>query len=216
MTSTIGFIYAHPDDETFGSACYIRELADQGHRPVLLLATKGDAGKTGFLGPMSKEQLAETRVQEMEKAAAILGIDVVEHLGHPDGKLAEVDVNQLSEQIAEFTNRYRCETIVSFPEDGINGHPDHVAIHQAAIQAVRSGACHTVQRMYCLGPLDQREALEKAAIRVDTVPLWEMKAAALLAHESQRLAVNRVFGSLEKAPEHFRYETFILAWKRKQ
>jgi N-acetylglucosamine malate deacetylase 2 len=214
MSSTIGFIYAHPDDETFGSACYIRELSNQGHRPVLLLATKGDAGKTGYLGPMSKERLADTRVREMEKAAAIIGMNVVEHLGHPDGKLAEVDESQLAGEVIEFINRHHCETIVSFPADGINGHPDHVAIHRAADRAVRSGACPSVQRMYCLGPLDQEEALKKADLRIDTVPMWEMKAAALLAHESQRFAVNRVFGSLEKAPQHVRYETFILTWER--
>ena len=45
MSQTAAFIYAHPDDETFLSGCLIRQLADQGDNPILLLATRGEAGR---------------------------------------------------------------------------------------------------------------------------------------------------------------------------
>jgi LmbE family N-acetylglucosaminyl deacetylase len=62
MSQTIGFIYAHPDDETFLSACLIRQLADEGNETVLLLATKGDAGKKNDpVSHLSNEEFGAVR-----------------------------------------------------------------------------------------------------------------------------------------------------------
>ncbi|MCR8630530.1 PIG-L deacetylase family protein [Paenibacillus radicis (ex Xue et al. 2023)] len=215
MTPTIGFIYAHPDDETFLSACLIKQLVHEGEQPVLLLATKGDAGKkNGYVAHLSNEELAALRVQEMEQAAEILGLTVIEHLGHPDGKLNQVDETLFIEQVAEFINKYQLKVIFSFPEDGGNFHPDHMAISKMATLAVLSGKCPSVQKLYyCISNTLLQQGHEPS-ISVDTMPQWEIKAKALRAHASQILAIERYFGDLSLCPENRRYESFVLGWER--
>lgn len=214
-----GFIYAHPDDETFLSACLIRQLADQGEEPVLLLATKGDAGKkNGDVSHLTNEQLAVVRVKEMEQAAVILGLAAVEHLGYPDGKLREVEPVGFVEAITQFINKFQLEAIFTFPEDGGNFHPDHIAISQMATAAVLSGRCPTVQKVYYFMTTTLLQEGYLPAITVDTKPQWAMKAEALRAHQSQIFAIHRYFGDLVAFSEERRYESFMLAyvWDQEQ
>ncbi|NOU94248.1 PIG-L family deacetylase [Paenibacillus sp. LMG 31456] len=215
MTHTIGFIYAHPDDETFLSACLIRQLVDKGERPVLLLATKGDAGKkNGHVAHLSNEELASLRVHEMQQAAEILGLTDIEHLGHPDGKLNQVDEILFIEQVAEFINKHQLQIVFSFPEDGGNFHPDHMSISKVTTAAVLSGKCPSVQKLYyCMSNTLLQQGHEPSII-IDTKPQWEMKANALRAHASQLLAIERYFGDLSSFPENRRYESFVLCWER--
>lgn len=214
MAGTVGFIFAHPDDETFGSACLIRRTADEGGRAVLLLATRGDAGKSGRLGPMTQEQLAARRDREMERAAGILGLAAVEQLGYSDGRLSEADPQELTNRIVSFVHQYRPEVLVTFPEDGVSGHPDHAAIHRATRRAVADGGCPSVRKLYYYASPVLLAEGRSPSISIDTEPYWEMKARALAAHESQILSIERVFGNLRQFPEERRYESFVLAWER--
>ncbi|MEK3724256.1 PIG-L deacetylase family protein [Paenibacillus sp. FSL H8-0034] len=211
----VGFIYAHPDDETFLSACLIRELADRGEKPVLLLATKGDAGKkNGAFAHATTEELAEVRTQEMERAAQILGLAVVEHLGYPDGKLKEVETAPFVDAVVDFINKHQLKVIVSFPEDGGNYHPDHVAISQITTAAVLSGRCPSVEQLYYYFTAKLAEDGYQPSLIIDTLPHWAMKAEALRAHQSQILAIHRHFGDLTVCPEPRRYESFVLAYNQ--
>lgn len=215
MKHTLGFIYAHPDDETFLSGCLIRQLADEGHEPVLLLATKGDAGKkNGHVSHLSNEELAALRVHEMEQAARILGLSSVEHLGHQDGKLNQADEQLVVEQAVAFINKHQPKVIFSFPEDGGNFHPDHVAISKITTAAVLSGKCPSVQKLYYFSSHTLLEQGHEPSVRIDTKPQWEMKADALRAHASQIFAIERYFGDLSSCPESRRYESFVLGWER--
>lgn len=217
MGQTVGFIYAHPDDETFLSACLIRQLADQGHRPVLLLATKGDAGKkNGHVSHLSNEELAEVRVKEMEKAAEILGLSVVEHLGFPDGKTNTVDENLFIDGIVSFVNKYEPSMLFTFPGDGGNFHPDHMTISKMTMSAVLSGRCPSVGKLYYSMSNTLMEEGAKPSIVVDTEKQWPMKADALRAHRSQIFAIERYFGKLDSFPENRRYESFVLAWEKER
>jgi LmbE family N-acetylglucosaminyl deacetylase len=215
MRSNVGFIYAHPDDETFLSGCLIRKLVDEGEQPVLLLATNGDAGKkNGDVAHLTNEELGSLRVKEMEHAAEILGLTRIEHLGHPDGKLNQVNELQFIEQVIDFINTYQLKAVVSFPEDGGNFHPDHMTISRIATAAVLSGKCPSVQKLYyCLSSTLLQQGHE-ASLVLDTKPEWEQKAKALRAHASQIYAIERHFGDLTQCPEDRRYESFVLGWER--
>ncbi|TBL77826.1 PIG-L deacetylase family protein [Paenibacillus thalictri] len=207
-----GFIYAHPDDETFMCACLIKQLAEQGETAALLLATKGDAGnKNGYAIDKSREELAEIRVKEMEEAARIMELPIVEHLGLPDGKLKDAAEDDFVDRVVAFIQKHDIKAVFTFPEDGSNGHPDHIAISHIVRKAVFSGRCPSVQKLYFTGlfPKDRRPS-----VLIDTKPQWKMKAAALSAHRSQILGVHRVFGDLTEVPEERRYEKFVLAWEK--
>jgi len=212
----VGFIYAHPDDETFGCASLIRELADQDNEPVLLCATRGDAGKTGRLGEMTREELAVLREQELRTAGDIMGLSVIHHLGYPDGKLKDVPRAELVEHIVQFIQYHQLAVVVTFPEDGVSGHLDHIAIHHATNEAIFSGRCPSVQKLYYNAPFAVRESGEGVTLKVLVEPHWTMKAAALRAHQSQVFSVERVFGDLEQMPDQAwaKEEVFMLAWER--
>jgi len=211
---TVAFIYAHPDDETFGCSYLIRQIADEGGHAVLLTATRGDAGKTGRLGPMTREELAAKRDLELEKAAKILGISVVEQLGMGDGKLKEVEPGLLREKIADFLRRHQAEVVVTFPEDGLSGHQDHIVIHHAVNDVVFGGQAPTVQKLY-YNQLGSYASEQSSVLRVAAGDRWDAKRRALEAHESQVFSVERVFGELgPDVPPHHGFETFELAWER--
>ncbi|WP_028548592.1 PIG-L deacetylase family protein [Paenibacillus sp. UNC451MF] len=215
MSRTTAFIFAHPDDESFLCACLIKQLAEQGEKPVLLLATRGDAGKkNGDVGHLTNEELGAQREQEMMKAASILGLSQVEHLGYPDGKLKEIEEGEFIERVIHFILEHKPEVVVTFPEDGGNFHPDHMTISKIATSAVLSGRCPSVQKLYYISSNTLKENGHHPSIALDTEPYWSMKAEALHAHESQIYAIRRYFGDLESFPENRRYESFVLAWER--
>jgi LmbE family N-acetylglucosaminyl deacetylase len=215
MSQTIAFIYAHPDDETFLSACLIRQLADEGNKAVLLLATKGDAGKkNGSFSHLSNEELGAVREDEMQKAADIMGVAKLEHLSYPDGKLHTIDPTAFLEKVIRFINKHLPKVIVTFPEDGGNHHLDHMAISDVTTKAVLSGRCPSVQKLYYIASNTLLDNGHLPAFFIDTEYQWEMKAQALKAHESQILAIERYFGKLVHFPENRRYESFILGWER--
>ncbi|MNE22316.1 Mycothiol S-conjugate amidase [compost metagenome] len=215
MTSNskiVAFIYAHPDDETFGCSFWIRQIADEGGNPILLSATLGDAGKTGRLGQMTGEELAVKREQELRNAAEILGLNEVAHLKLPDGKLKESDPVELRSSIAGFLQRHKAEIVVTFPEDGISGHADHIVIHHAVNDVVFSEEVPSVQKLYynCIRPVAKRSCIKLSAGRH-----WEVKRRALECHESQVLSIERAFGKIENmGPETFFPEYLMLAWER--
>jgi len=213
--SSVSLIYAHPDDETFLSACLIRQLADAGHPPALLLATRGDAGKkNGAFGHLTGEQLGALREREMNRAAAVLGLSEVVHLGYPDGQLAAAEEREAVERVAAFVDQCQSKVVFTFPEDGGNRHPDHMAISRLTTKAVLSGQCPSVERLYYVMSDELRKQGRRPAFTIDTEPQWQMKAEALRAHASQLLAIERYFGPLDAVPAERRYESFVLAWEQ--
>ncbi|SDN76007.1 N-acetylglucosaminyl deacetylase, LmbE family [Paenibacillus sp. yr247] len=213
MGTRYGFIYAHPDDETFLSACIIRKLADQGRNPVLLLATRGEAGRQGFERAADKSELAGLREKEMNAAAVMLGLSHVEHLGWPDGQLAAIDFDALVAGVIAFIQRHEVEILFTFPEDGGNGHLDHVTISKATTAAVLSGKCPSVRKIYYAASATLRAQGHRPSIEVDTENDWLIKAAALRAHATQHVAIAKYFGDLDIFPEARRWEAFVLGWQ---
>ncbi|WMT42482.1 PIG-L deacetylase family protein [Paenibacillus sp. D2_2] len=216
MKRNVGFVYAHPDDETFGCSFLIRQIADEGGNPVLLTATPGNAGKTGRLGAMTQEELAEKRRIELQQAADILGITEIVHLDMGDGKLKEVDQDVLAAYVADFLRSHQIEVVITFPEDGISGHADHIAIHQAVNKVVFGGQAPSVQKLY-YNCLRSKIDVDSAAslLSISAGENWQVKRDALAAHESQIWSIERVFGDLQQVgPESFDEECFLLVWER--
>lgn len=162
---------------------------------------------------MTKQELALQRRKEMQQAAGILKIRIIEGLGYPDGQVNALDRSVLVNDIVEFIQRHQIEIVVTFPSDGVSGHLDHIAVHHATNQAILSGRCPSVRKLYYFASTIMLEAGHKPSVHIDSTTHWDKKKAALLAHESQRLSVERVFGNLEAPPEFFRMESFILAWE---
>ena len=93
MATLVSF-HAHPDDECIACGGVIRKAADEGHRVVLVVATRGERGEVaeGFLDP--GEELWQRRVAETHASAEILGAQRVEFLGYTDSGMMGTPANE--------------------------------------------------------------------------------------------------------------------------
>ena len=79
---------------------------------------------------------------EAHEAAAALGIAQLIILDHPDGDLRWAQVTELHAEIVMAVRRYNPAAVITFGEDGLYWHLDHVGVHERTTTAVRSlGAC---------------------------------------------------------------------------
>lgn len=132
-------VVAHPDDLEYGAAAAIARWTDQGKQITYLLVTSGEAG----IDSMAPDESARVRQEEERRSAAVVGVDVVEFLAHPDG-LVEATVG-LRRDLATAIRRHRPEVVLSINfRDSWGGlsfnHADHRNTGLALLDAVRDAA----------------------------------------------------------------------------
>jgi LmbE family N-acetylglucosaminyl deacetylase len=125
----------------------MKKAAEEGHRVVLVLATKGEHGEVdaGFLDP--GEELWQRRVQEARAAAEILGVARVEFLGYIDSGMADTpenekpdsfwqaDVDEAAKRLADILRDEKADILTIYDDNGLYGHPDHIQVHRVGIRA---------------------------------------------------------------------------------
>ncbi len=150
------FVLAHPDDETLGNGGTIARYADEGIEVHLVTATGGEEGWFGAPeenpGP---EELARIREKELRGAAEVLGVSGVSLLGYHDGELAAASTPEVVGKIVSHIRRIRPQVVVTFDQNGLYGHPDHIAITQFTTAAVAAA-----------GSSDYADADDRGAHRV--------------------------------------------------
>jgi LmbE family N-acetylglucosaminyl deacetylase len=134
VTRRLAVVVAHPDDEAFSWAGTVALHGDEpGFRFVLVHATAGEAGdiRAGF--PATRATLG--RIRQAESAAAWRAVGRVPDrhvwLGLPDGGLASLPPDELTDRVSEALAQESPDVVAGFGPDGITGHPDHVAIGAA-------------------------------------------------------------------------------------
>ena len=152
-------LFAHPDDEQFGTAGALHRCALRGIPVTILSATSGDAGEISDPSLATPETLAEVREEELRTACRALGFQEPLLLRHRDGKLGEVDQERLVDELVKEIRRLQPSVVLTFDANGGYGHPDHVVIHRAAIEALARaadpahrddlGPAHDVPKVYC-------------------------------------------------------------------
>lgn len=147
LMATMVTFHAHPDDESIGCGGVMRRAADEGHRVVLVVATRGEVGEVsdGFLG--DGEELWQRRVAETEAAAEILGAERVEFLGYVDsGMMGEptnealgtfwtADVEEAAQKLAAILREEQADVLTVYDDNGGYGHPDHIQVHRVGVRA---------------------------------------------------------------------------------
>ncbi|HJQ94527.1 MAG TPA: PIG-L family deacetylase [Acidimicrobiia bacterium] len=181
---TIG---AHPDDAEFGSGGTLARWAQNGCEVSMLVVTDGSKGS--WDPAIAPDQLARSRMEEQEKAAAVLGVEgELVHLGYIDGEL-EYSM-ELRRQICMWIRRLRPEIVLSHdPWRRYMLHPDHRATGWGAIDGV------VAARDHLFFPELELEKHRPEAILLwgaDEPDYWEdisstfdQKIEALLCHSSQ-------------------------------
>lgn len=133
-------VVAHPDDLEYGAAAAIARWTREGHEVVYLLATRGEAGIDGI----APDECAPLRVIEQQRSAAVVGVDLVEFLDHPDGVL-EASL-ELRRDFAAAIRHHRPDTVVTlnhrehFGDPGSRNSADHRAVGEALLDAVGAAA----------------------------------------------------------------------------
>jgi LmbE family N-acetylglucosaminyl deacetylase len=130
-------IVAHPDDLEFGSAAAIARWTGQGKQIIYCLVTSGEAG----IDAMAPAQARLVREAEQRAAAAVVGVEVVEFLGQPDG-IVEYGL-PLRRTLARVVRRHRPEIVITinfrdtWDGAGALNQADHRATGWAVLDAVR-------------------------------------------------------------------------------
>ncbi|WP_216208193.1 PIG-L family deacetylase [Amycolatopsis aidingensis] len=146
MATLVSF-HAHPDDESIACGGVMRKAFEEGHRVVLVVATRGEHGEVadGFL--TEGEQLWQRRVEETHAAAEILGAKRVEFLGYVDsgmmgeptndepGSFWTAPVEEAAQRLAAILREEQAEVLTVYDDNGGYGHPDHIQVHRVGLRA---------------------------------------------------------------------------------
>jgi N-acetyl-1-D-myo-inositol-2-amino-2-deoxy-alpha-D-glucopyranoside deacetylase len=146
---TLMLVHAHPDDEAISTGGVMMKAKAHGHRVVLVTATKGEVGEIHNMDEeASRPRLGEIRTEELKAAAEILGVDRMEFLGYRDSGMVDTADNkdprsfhqarldEAAGKLAVFIREERPDVVVTYAEDGIYGHPDHVKAHHVTNAAL--------------------------------------------------------------------------------
>ncbi len=180
--STIVFFHAHPDDEAISCGGTMLQAAQDGHRVVLVCATRGENGEVeeGFLE--EGETLGDRRVKEQEEAAAILGAARVEFLGYVDsgmmgtpendhpGSFWQADVEEAAARLTRILEEENADVLTIYDENGTYGHPDHMKVHHVGVRAAAIAGTPKVYESVVARERIERMAEAMRAMGIDDMP----------------------------------------------
>ncbi|WP_439656303.1 PIG-L family deacetylase [Lentzea sp. HUAS TT2] len=211
--ATLVTFHAHPDDECIVTGGVMRKAFEEGHRVVLVVATRGEAGLVpDFL--QEGEELWQRRVVETQASADLLGVARVEFLGYRDsgmmgdelndqpGSFWTADVEEAAQKLAAILVEEDAKVFTTYDSFGGYGHPDHIQAHRVGMRAAEiAGTPAVYQGM--VRESEFREAFRMAGIEeppplgedavpeseinvgVDVTKYLEVKRKAMRAHASQ-------------------------------
>jgi mycothiol S-conjugate amidase len=139
-------VHAHPDDEASKGAGTVARYHAEGVHTVLVTCTGGEEGdilNPAMDQPDIRERLPEVRLQELDRAARIIGYDEVVMLGYRDSGMPDSPANTdprsfaaapLDEAVGRLVavvRRTRPQVIVTYPQNQSSyPHPDHLRVNE--------------------------------------------------------------------------------------
>jgi len=153
---TLVCFHAHPDDESIATGGLMARAAAEGHRVVLVTATRGELGEImpGVLEP--GEQLGLRRSAELWASAKSLDVSRVEVLGYVDsGMMGEAsnaapwcfwqaDVVAAARRLASILESEQPDAFTIYDDHGGYGHPDHIQVHRVGLRAAELAGIENV------------------------------------------------------------------------
>jgi LmbE family N-acetylglucosaminyl deacetylase len=214
-------IFAHPDDESYGPAGTLARATHEGHAVALLTLTHGESASLGISRQLSAENLAERRSQELKSAAEKIGIQKINLLDLADKKLQYIpDQNGTSIICNEITS-INPDILITYHDNTISGHPDHLAVTKWVINAVKQ--VQNPPKLFLYG-LDQTQtsmidfqrlfAVTQSEIthKINVEGYISVKSAAIRCHKTQS-SLWQQFGEHNiDLNDLFRWEVFVQEW----
>ena len=140
-------VFAHPDDESFGSGGLLARYSTEGLRVALVCATRGEAGEISDPSLATPEELPQVRERELRAACGVLGVEDLHFLGYRDSGMAgapdnhhvdalcQADFHEVAGMVVKIIREIRPQVLITFDPGGGYGHPDHILAHRAAREA---------------------------------------------------------------------------------
>ncbi len=213
-------VHGHPDDEVAACGGTMSRYAADGVRVLVVTCTRGEVGEIvdrDLDTPENLARLGEIRMDELERALAILGVTEFRWLGYRDSGMAgtqanddprafvRCDLDEAVGRLVRIVREVRPQVILTHNEGGGDGHPDHVrAALVARVAFVRAGDASAYPEQ-----LEGPEALEpwapaKLYEAMDQLDRGE-KLGRLLREQGLLPTVRLVFGALARwRPAHER------------
>lgn len=186
--------YAHPDDETFGSAGTAAHYATMGHPVYLICATRGEVGQISDPALATPDTLGTVREAELRCAAESMGVHELIFLDYRDSGMIDTDPNhdplafinipadQVIAQLVQIIRRIQPAVIITFDPTGGYGHPDHLAIHRHTVAAFHAAA--DAMQFPSLGTPHQAARLFFAAVTKSFFQQWREAMQTVGAEET--------------------------------
>jgi N-acetylglucosamine malate deacetylase 2 len=223
------FCFAHPDDESFSGVGTAMACAEAGVQTVLVTATRGEQGKRGDPPVCTETDLPAVRERELREAVRIAGFDELHLLDYRDRELAAAPIVAMRSVLVGHIRRLRPRVVLTFDPNGFNVHPDHVAISRFTSEAIaaaadprwlaEAGEPYQVPRLLWTPPLPPWEAVGKnfgtepgIDFAIDVARFRDRRVAALRAHRTQHLSIDRHFFSHPELDRMLAVELWRHAW----
>ncbi|WP_211718519.1 mycothiol conjugate amidase Mca [Nocardiopsis sp. MG754419] len=144
-------VHAHPDDESSKGAATMARYVQEGAEVLVVTMTGGERGdilNPAMERPDVRENIAEVRREEMNRAREILGVEQ-EFAGFvdsglpegdplpplPEGCFATLPVEEAAAPLVAAIRRFRPHVILTYDENGGYPHPDHIMTHKVSMHA---------------------------------------------------------------------------------
>src|SRR3712207_6562292 len=144
-------VHAHPDDESSKGAGTVAKYHGEGVHTVLVCCTGGEEGdilNPAMDTPEVRDNLANVRMEELQRSTEVIGYDEVVMLGYKDsgmpdtpanedpGCFARADLDEAIGRLVEVIRRTQPQVIVTYNEDQRGyPHPDHLRVHDISVAA---------------------------------------------------------------------------------
>jgi LmbE family N-acetylglucosaminyl deacetylase len=187
---TMMAVHAHPDDEASSTGGVLALYSSQGIQTVVVTCTNGEFGDgAGGVKPgqdgHDEQAVAKQRLAELRESCAILGVTALELLGYHDSGMQEWDYKdrpdafcnipqaQVAARLRGLIEKYRPQVLITYDDQGIYQHPDHVHASVCAQAAFAESGIPAKLYLSAIRGSDWRkvdEALREAGV---DVPDWE-------------------------------------------
>lgn len=165
-------VFAHPDDESLACGGLLAWCAERGVRVTLVCATRGEGRGAG-----------DVRARELEAAARVLGVADIVMLDYEDGMLPWVDAVRLEADIRDAIQSRRPDVVITFGEDGLYWHPDHIAVYERTTAASAALGQNAPALYYVTMPPGRMRAVAETTSATSILGISDADAFGALAQE---------------------------------
>lgn len=146
MTSSIGIIVAHPDDEVLGCGGTIARFAKEGYQIQVIFLADGETSRsTNNNSHIDYDDCLWKRLISAEKALSILGDVSIQAHSLPDNRLDGIDILDIIHIIEKYIEQYTPRIIFTHHSGDVN--IDHRIVHDAVVAACRPQPDYPVKEL---------------------------------------------------------------------